>query len=382
MKIVADENIPFAREFFSSLGNAVLMPGRKISPPHVADADILLVRSVTRVDEPLLSGSSVNFVGTATAGQDHIDLHYLRKNAIAYVSAAGANAESVAEYVVAALLEIAGMRRMHLGGLKAGIVGCGNVGGRVMKKLSGLGLRCRANDPPLEDAGVQDLVSFAQAADSDIISFHTPLTLSGAYPTFHLADYDFFMNLPTGAAIINTSRGPVFDNDGLLKALQARDDLNAVLDVWEGEPEVCEALVEKAAIATPHIAGYSLEGKAAGTEMLYRAACAHLGIPEHLSLQSIMPSVSDPVVSPEKSLCGDDLLRKARRHCYDIQNDDRQLRAALAATGAGARGDAFDRLRRDYPVRREFHCYTVRISRGREQEAEGLRALGFHTRMH
>ena len=280
MKIVADENIPCVAEAFASLGEVTLCPGRSMRAADVRDADILLVRSVTRVGPELLEGSRVRFVGSATIGFDHVDRDYLQERGIGFATAPGSNATSAAEYVVSALLVLAERKGFELAGRRVGIVGCGNVGSRVRDRLTALGMQCLVNDPPLKaQGGHDDYVGLDDILDADVITFHVPFTREGDWPTWHLADRAFLERLKRGAVLVNTARGAVVDNAALDALLAARDDLTVVLDVWEGEPAISEALLQKVDIGTPHIAGYSLDGKLRGTDMIYRAACAHFDRP-------------------------------------------------------------------------------------------------------
>lgn len=358
MKILVDENIPLARELFARFGEVVARPGRTLAEADVRDADVLLVRSVTRVDAALLAGSRVRFVGTATIGTDHVDLDWLRAQGIAFASAPGSNAMSVVDYVTSALLELADRHGITLAGRRAGIVGRGNVGGRLQARLQAMGLQVLACDPPLAEAGQTGLVELAAIADCDIVSFHTPLVREGAHPTHHLGDAALLARLRPGAIVLNTSRGAVVDNAALREALDRRDDLLAVLDVWEGEPRPDPALVARVALATPHIAGYAYDGKLRGSAMLHDALCGFLGERPGLALDALVPAAARQVIdlaalAPRRAI---DLVRAS----YRIGEDDAALRASLRGGGGDdARAAAFDRLRRDYPLRREFAQVTL-----------------------
>ncbi len=261
MKIIADENIPFVAECFSSIGEVEVVPGREITPGVVADADVLLVRSITPVSADLLAPSKVRFVGTATIGFDHIDIEYLSQNKIGFASAPGSNANSAAEYVIAAMLNIGKRHSIDLEGKSIGIIGVGNVGGRVAKKASALGMKLLLNDPPLHrQTGAPKYLSIEKLFDCDFVTLHTPLTFEGEDKTFHLADDKFFKSLKKGCIFINASRGGVVDSSALKAAIE-ESRLNAtVLDVWENEPDIDVELLEMVDIGTPHIAGYSLDG--------------------------------------------------------------------------------------------------------------------------
>jgi erythronate-4-phosphate dehydrogenase len=375
MKIVADENIPCVNEAFASLGEVALVPGRGLRAAQVKDADILLVRSVTRVDEALLAGSSVRFVGSATIGFDHVDRDYLRSAGIGFATAPGSNATSAAEYVVSSLMALSEQHVLDLAGKTVGIIGCGNVGSRVRERLTVLGMQCRVNDPPLQAAGVDDdFVGLATALQSDVVTVHVPLTRSGAHPTFHLLDARVISQLRPGAVLINTSRGAVADNVALNDALAVRDDLAVVLDVWEGEPSINLSLLEKVALGTPHIAGYSLDGKLRGTEMIYRAACEFLDVPLQWDARAALPP--DITVELPEGLDNGALLRAAVLGCYDVRDDDRRLRY-LPELAADERPGYFDRLRKEYPVRREFAATRLAGASIPDREREQLAGLGF-----
>jgi len=377
MKIVADENIPSVTEAFSSLGEVTLVHGRSLQPEQVRDADILLVRSVTRVDETLLAGSRVRFVGSATIGFDHVDREYLAAHGIGFATAPGSNAISAAEYVVSALLVLSEQPGFALAEKTVGIIGCGNVGSRVRVRLTALGMRCRVNDPPLQASGAQDeFVSLREALACDIVTVHVPLERGGSHPTFHLIDAAALARLRPGAIFINTARGAVADNAALLAALQARTDLTAVLDVWEGEPSISLPLLEQVALGTPHIAGYSLDGKLRGTSMIYRAACDFLGATATWDVRSVLPPVGPVDVSAAAGSSSEVLARAAVLGCYDVRDDDRRLRR-LFEIARQAQPATFDRLRKDYPVRREFAATPLLHGPLSDAQRQLLAGLGF-----
>lgn len=358
VKIVADPNIPFVREAFGSLGEVALVPGRKMTAADVRDADCLLVRSVTPVNAALLEGSRVRFVATATIGVDHVDRAYLDRRGIGFASAAGSNANSVAEYVVAALLELARRKNFQLRDKTIGVVGVGNVGSRVVRYTEALGMRVLENDPPRQRAeGLKHFVSLERVmAEADIITLHVPLTRSGPDATFHLLE-------PRRGILINTARGAVLDNRALLAA--KLDGL--VLDVWEGEPNLLPGLLEKTDIGTPHIAGYSFDGKVNGTRMIYEAACKFFGLPTQW--RPVLPPPPVPQVQCDATgLDDEEALWQIVRQVYDIAADDAALRAAP---------QEFDRLRAEYPVRREFFNTTVRLRNAGDSLCEKCAALGF-----
>ena len=371
MKILADENIPYVSEAFGTLGEVETMPGRATNAASVKDADILLVRSITKVNAHLLDGSAVRFVATATIGEDHIDKAYLAARGIAFASAPGSNANSVGQYIAAALLELAEHHGLDLGNLKLGIVGVGNVGTCILAKATALGLRCVLNDPPLaRDTGDPKYRPIDDVFGCDIVTLHVPLTKDGSDPTHHLVNEDFLRKLKPGAILINTSRGPVADG-GAIKRAFAEGRLKAcVLDVWENEPNVDVELIELVSIATPHIAGYSFDGKVNGTRMIYEAACRFLEIESAWNPAPLLPPPECPnIISPKT-------VRDAVRAVYDIMGDDTDMRG-LAEASVDERPKLFDRLRKEYPRRREFFNTLVTVQPGDPGLKAQLKGLGF-----
>ncbi len=378
LKIVVDENVPYARETFGTLGTVDLVHGRKITPDHVRDADVLIVRSITRVNSQLLEGSRVRFVGTATIGFDHVDVGYLGAKGIAFHTAPGSNANSVSEYITAALLLAAERLGRPLEGCTIGVVGVGNVGSLVVRKARALSMRCLLNDPPKqrESGDPEYLPLQTLLGESDFISLHVPLERNGPDATVGLAGTAFFRALKPGCVFMNSSRGQVVDETALKAAAADGIVRLAVLDVWQNEPGIDPDMVRRAFVATPHIAGYSFDGKVAATGMLYEALSAWLGRAPVVDWRSLMPPPPVPLV--DVSLCtGPDerLLRAAVLRVYDILRDDEQLRQAVA--GPDASGPRFDLLRKNYPVRREFQNTTVKIETGRKTIGGTLEGLGF-----
>ena len=377
MKIIADENIPAVAEAFGTLGEVTLLPGRSLRARDVRAADVLLVRSVTRVGRELLEGSRVRFVGSATIGFDHVDRNYLRSQAIGFATAPGSNATSAAEYVVSALLALGERERFSLAGRTVGIVGCGNVGSRVRDRLAALGCDCLVNDPPLRERGGHDeFVGLDDILQADIISVHVPLEKEGRHPTWHLIDAVCLRRMKPGAVLINTARGAVVDNAALDAVLAQRRDLCVVLDVWEGEPAIATSLLEKLSLGTAHIAGYSLDGKLRGTEMIYRATCGYFQRAPCWDAAAVLPA-ADTLDLRDLS-GGDDLerVRAAVFQVYDIRVDDERLRGLLRLP-PDERAAGFDRLRKEYPVRREFAASTVIIDSNAIGLGNLLRGIGF-----
>lgn len=344
MKILADENMPAVVEHFAPFGEVITAPGREIDSHTLKGVDALLVRSVTRVDEGLLAGCRVRFVGSATIGTDHIDLDYLRREGIAFASAPGCNANAVADYMIAVFCAC------EPGWLTKtiAIVGCGNVGGRLYRRLRALGVRCLCVDPWLDRDRIPDLVPLEQALAADILCLHTPLVRQGPHPTRHLFDRHRLAALRPGALLVNAGRGAVVDNAALRDRLDAGQLLRPVLDVWENEPAIDTGLLTKVVLATPHIAGYSREGKLAGTRLVQEAFCRWLG----------RPVPAQPVCGQHRQirLGQGDGLAEAVLAAYDPRADHGRMMAAMAS---GPPERVFDHLRRHYPERLEFSQFEV-----------------------
>lgn len=378
MKIVVDENIPYGKAAFSSLGDVVLRPGRAISREDVRVADLLMVRSITRVNAELLEGSTVRFVATATIGVDHLDEAYLKDRGIAYASAPGCNANSVAEYITAALLVMAESRGFKLWDRTLGIVGHGNVGKRVEQKARALGLKVVLNDPPLErETGDAKYRPLEEIFDCNIITVHVPLTKAGPDATYRMLNTEFFSRCKTGTLILNTSRGAVCDGNALRQALESGKIGAAALDVWEGEPNVDLELLSNCAIATPHIAGYSFDGKVNGTRQIYEAACGFHGMAPTWDPTPLLPAPDVPEVRVDgaaRSVQAE--LAKTVSRVYDILADDKRMRALLTMPSA-ERGPYFDRLRKEYPQRREFQNTRVVVEPKNAVLGKTLQNLGF-----
>jgi erythronate-4-phosphate dehydrogenase len=382
IKIVADENIPYVREAFGSLGHVELVAGRSMTNALLRNADVLLVRSVTKVNETLLSGTSVKMVATATIGTDHVDEEYLKKSGIAFSNAAGSNSNSVAEYITAALLTFADRKGFKLEGKTIGVVGLGNVGSKVARKCAVLGMNVLKNDPPLRDqTGSTEFVDLNDMISRvDFLTLHTPLTLAGPHPTHHLIDDAMLRRLKPSAFLFNSSRGSVVDGRALKQALQQKRIAGALLDVWENEPNIDPELLALVDIGSPHIAGYSFDGKVNGTEMIYQALCRFLGTNAAWNPKTIMPISPVPMITIDPSEADEQtLIRRAVAKVYDIEADDARLRELLAEP-ADKRGKFFDQLRKLYPVRREFYNTRIEFSAPAcEELIRKLTGLGFRS---
>ncbi len=381
MHILADENIPLVDEFFAGLGEIRRMPGRSINRAALENVDLLLVRSVTRVDRELLDGTAVKFVGTCTIGTDHLDLDYLEQAGIDWASAPGCNAPGVVDYVLGSLLALAELRGDTLAQRSYGVVGAGEVGGRLVEVMRGLGWDVRVCDPPRQVREAGGFVSLDEVlAECDVVSLHTPLNMGGDWPTFHLFDQERLSNLRPGAWLINASRGAVVDNVALRDVLLQRPDIDAVLDVWEGEPQVDVELAGLCRIATPHIAGYSLDGKLRGTAQIYAAFCAVRGLEPAVELAQLMPGAALTELTFASCTEPADMLATLCRAVYDPRRDDADFRRSLVGDAARRRA-GFDLLRKRYPARREIDGLGVRITGTNAAldtivEALGARLLG------
>ncbi|WP_312945291.1 4-phosphoerythronate dehydrogenase PdxB [Stutzerimonas kunmingensis] len=376
MHILADENIPLVDEFFAGFGEIRRMPGRSINGAALENVDVLLVRSVTRVDREMLEGSALRFVGTCTIGTDHLDLDYFEQTGIEWASAPGCNARGVVDYVLGSLLALSEVRGEALARRRFGVVGAGEVGGRLLEVLRGLGWDVRVCDPPRQVREAGDFVSLDEIlAECDVISLHTPLTLGGDWPTFHLFDQARLSRLRPGTWLINASRGAVVDNAALRDLLLQRPDLEAVLDVWEGEPQVDVALAGLCRIATPHIAGYSLDGKLRGTAQIYAALCAARGVEPAIELAQLMPGPALTELAFASSAEPAEMLATLCRAVYDPRRDDADFRRSLLGNEAQRRA-GFDLLRKQYPPRREIDGLKVRIGGHNPALATIVEALG------
>ena len=391
MKIICATNMPFAMEAFSTLGDARIMEGRDISAADVKEVDILALRSTTQVNRALLEGSRVRFVGTATIGTDHLDLDYFEQAGVRWCFAPGCNANSVSEYITAALLTLGSRHGITLEGKTLGVVGVGNVGRRVVQKARALGMRVLMNDPPRQRAegrgqksevrgqkSKNDFVGLDRVlAEADIITVHVPLTKEGPDKTFHLAGEAFFGRARRGLIFLNAARGAVVDTPALLRAMDNGQVSHVVLDTWEGEPAYRPDVLARMDLGTPHIAGHSFEGKVMGTVMVYREACRFLGVPPSWAHEPLMPPTLVPEVQVDaRGRSDESVIRDVVKRLYDIEADDRRLRETMALDDR-ARAKAFDRLRKDYPERREFQYTTVSLKNSSAALQQKFARLGF-----
>ncbi|MGM0702259.1 MAG: 4-phosphoerythronate dehydrogenase PdxB [Pseudomonadota bacterium] len=376
MRIVVDANVPAAETCFGELGDVVRLAGRDIDARAVRDADALVVRSITRVDESLVTGSRLRFVGTCTIGTDHVDEAMLSRQGIDFASAPGCNAEAVVDYVLSSLLTLGERHGWRLDERRVGIVGVGNVGGRLLARLRALGVECLACDPPRAQregpAGFHDLEALIDGCD--VLCLHTPLIHRGPHATHHLLDARRIAELAPETVLLNAGRGDCVDGQALRGRLAGPGDITAVLDVWEGEPAIDPALRDLAAIATPHVAGYSLDGKLRGTHQIYRALCQRLGLPARPALGDLLPAPPLRRLELGGGFTPEEALRLCARAVFDVRRDHDRLLREQHRQGL-ARG--FDACRANYPLRREFATLGIELGEGAEDLAPLLAGAGF-----
>ena len=375
MIIALDQAIPYWREAFSELGEIRNFAAKDLKPDNIRNADALIVRSVTPIQAPLLDGSSVRFVAAASAGIDHIDQEYLKKRGIAFGYAAGCNANSVSEHILTALHVIAERREWVLKDKSLAVIGVGHVGSRVARKARAVGMQVLLCDPPLRDlAGDERYLPFSKVLEADILTFHVPLTCDGPYPTMHLLDRKILERLTPGQFVINTSRGGVFDNQELKRALQERTIGGATLDVWEGEPRIDYALLERVDIGTPHLAGTSLDGKIKATEMVRDEFCRFFGMKPSANMNALYPGIKP--VHPEMRTADQDAVLSVLRQVLDIPGNDADLRALKSLPEKQA-AESFERLRTGCTLRPEFHHFVVQLTEPHRDLAKTFAGLGF-----
>lgn len=347
MRIIVDNKIPFIKEAIEKIADEVMyVPGKDFTPALVKEADALIIRTRTHCNRELLEGSRVRFIATATIGFDHIDTEYCRQAGIVWENAPGCNSASVAQYLQSTLLLLEALKGKNLSEMTIGIVGVGNVGSKVAGVARELGMRVLLNDLPREDEeGSTDFSSLQILAEEcDVLTFHVPLYKEGKYKTFHLANDTFFRSLKRHPVIINTSRGEVIETNALLKALETRQISDAVIDVWENEPDINLTLLNKVFIGTPHIAGYSADGKANATRMALDSLCSHFSIQAEYLITP--PAPENPIITATTPA-------EAYLQMYDPRRDSEALKA---------HPEFFEQLRGDYPLRREKTAFSVHLA--------------------
>ena len=350
MKIVADENLAFTEYFFSEFGDIHQTAGRTLTHDDVHDAEALLVRSVTKVNEALIDETPLKFIGSATIGTDHLDIAAIEKHQIAWSNAAGCNAQAVAEYVITALLNLDPSLLDKNDQFTLGIIGLGNVGSRLAYMAKLLGWKVIAFDPFVNRENIKQVELNQLLSVADAVTTHVPLTKTGEYPTFHLIDENALNCMKKDAILINSARKPVVSEAALITDIE-KNQRKVVLDVFEHEPEISQKLLDLVTIVTPHIAGYSLEGKARGTQMIYDAFCKTFAYQAHKKFESQLPACA-------QYFYGNDIkqtLKKYHHEIYDISRDDTNLRSCLKDGKVDQK--AFDYLRKTYPLRREWAAH-------------------------
>ena len=374
LHILADENIPAVEHFFPADAHVQRLGGRAIGRAQLQNIDILLVRSVTRVDASLLSGTAVKFIGTATSGLDHIDQAYLSQRGIGFAYAPGSNANSVVEYVLAAVASISDTLEKLLAGGIVGIVGYGHIGKAVAARFEALGIRYRVFDPWLQQSMINQAATLEQVLNCDVVTLHPELTTDAPWPSHHLLGSAELERLRPDSVLINASRGPVIDNAALLAQLTSEPKFSTVVDVWEGEPDISAALLERVTVGSAHVAGYSLDGKLLATRMLSDA----LKTWQHNAL----PATDSPVAAASALLLPAGLSRAGQiryllQSRYDISMDDALLRQSMATEQVVTTpAERFDQLRKSYRERRELAGSVVALAVPTAAQSDTLRALG------
>ncbi|MCE5345898.1 MAG: 4-phosphoerythronate dehydrogenase PdxB [Bacteroidales bacterium] len=370
--IVSDDKIPFLKGVLEPYANVVYLPGNKIDNNVLQKADALIIRTRTRCNEALLNKTSVKFIATATIGYDHIDTQYCNSRGITWTNAPGCNSSSVMQYIASAMLRIAAGNKFVLKDKTLGIIGVGNVGSKVEKLAETLGMKLLLNDPPrARREGKSHFTDFDTVlSEADIITFHVPLNMTGDDKTWHLVNEQTMKKIKKGGWLINSSRGEVVDNNALKTFLSAGIISGAVLDVWENEPAIDFQLMEKLFLATPHIAGYSTDGKANGTSMAVNALSEYFDLPLKNWHAGNVPLPSEPVFSIDgKGKSDEDVIWEAVMHTYDISSDDNKLRNSPSD---------FEKLRGSYPIRREFPSFSVNLKNCSGNSKNILAKLGFN----
>jgi erythronate-4-phosphate dehydrogenase len=357
LKILYDIAMPYAAAFLDSLGEAKAFELGGLTCESLVDIDALFVRSTTKVDATLLEkANKLQFVATATAGFNHIDIDYLNQHSVKWYSAGGCNATAVAEYVISAIFQLAYEDKFDPLAKKVAVIGAGNVGSALASILNDLNIDYVLCDPPLQATDEnRSFVNFEAAMQADIICLHTPLITNGDFPTLHMFGSNELSKLSENQYLINACRGEVIDNGALLNCFEMGQRLNVVLDVWENEPLIKHDLIPYIRLATAHIAGHTLEGKARGTSMVYDAFCRHLNKQNVLKLEGFLPDFENNL-SVDSSLSPFNQLFQMAKHMYDIKKDDGIFRARMA------KSEAFAHIRKHYPVRREFSAVELEFS--------------------
>jgi len=371
IRIIADDKIPFLKGVLEPYAKVTYLPGNQINRNSITGTDALLIRTRTKCDSELLSGTPVKFIGTATIGFDHIDTDFCKKNEIKWSNAPGCNSSSVQQYIASALLRISAESGFSLKDKTLGIIGVGNVGSKVQNLANALGMNVILNDPPRARKERKKIFSSLDHLlhESDIITMHVPLNMDGQDKTYHFFNSETFNKVKKGSWFINSSRGEVVETEALKDAIGGEKLAGAVIDVWEREPEIDIPLMHMTFLATPHIAGYSADGKANGTSMIVKDLCESFDIPLGDWYPSEVPDPPEPVLTIDcNGKNNEEILRRAVFHTYNIVEDDIRLRFDPSR---------FEKERENYPVRREFSCYTIDLKDGNDEIKKLLKSLGF-----
>ena len=373
MKVAIDDKIPFIQGMLEPYAEVVYLPWSEFTPQTLEDIDALVVRTRVRCNANLLEGTAVRFIASATIGYDHIDTAYCDTKGITWTNAAGCNSSSVEQYVLAALLELSGRLDFKLSERTIGIVGVGNVGSKVARVATLLGMNVLLCDPPRAKKGSLSNVLILEelAAKSDIVTVHVSLSREGEYKTYGMFDQRFFNTLKSGAIFINSSRGEVVNEPSLKDAIRSGKLLASVLDVWCNEPDIDTELMSMISLATPHIAGYSVDGKAKGSAMSVQALARYFGISELYDWAPVgLPLPENTTLYADfKNQQFEDILRQLVLATYPVANDDKRLRQSP---------ERFEHQRGSYPLRREYSSYSVQVENAGEEDVRRLIALGFN----
>jgi erythronate-4-phosphate dehydrogenase len=373
MKIVVDKKIPFIKGALEPYARVSYCEGREISRDDLLDADALIIRTRTKCNEKLLTGTKVRFIASATIGFDHIDTAYCQAHNIVWTNAAGCNSSSVQQYIAAALIHLAEEFKLELSQKAIGIVGVGNVGTKVASLCKALGMTVLLNDPPRERRErSKEFVSLETIIKrADIVTLHVPLNRGGVDNTMHLVDEGFLSRMRADQILLNSSRGEVVDSEALKSCLKGKQIAESVLDVWEHEPEIDTELLGLAEIGTPHIAGYSADGKANGTAMSVRSLSRFFNLGLNDWFPTDVPSPASTAFELDcTAMSEQEIFANLIHRTYDILSDDARLRLSPAA---------FEKQRGEYPLRREFSTYTATLLNAHERVRKHVNAIGFKT---
>jgi erythronate-4-phosphate dehydrogenase len=371
IRIIADDKIPFLKGVLEPYADITYLPGKLIGKEQLKDADALLIRTRTKCTGNLLKDSKVGFIGTATIGFDHIDTGFCESHNIKWSNAPGCNSFSVQQYIAASLLKMAGDFKFRLRDKTIGIIGVGNVGSKIEKFAKIIGMKVLLNDPPrARNEGEKHFVDLETLLkESDIITLHVPLNVVGEDKTYHLLSERSIRKMKKGVWMINTSRGEVAETSAMKRAVSTGKFGGIVLDVWENEPDIDYELLDKAFLATPHIAGYSTDGKANGTAMIINALSNIFKLPIKNWYPEIIPQPhKSEITINAKSKDQEDVIREAVFHTYNIMEDDTKLRFSPSD---------FEKQRGSYPVRREFPSFSVNMVGSTKKVRKMLEDLGF-----